>query len=149
MTITRQQVQNAARKLIGAEWHHQGRNVGAGIDCIGGIIYIGLDVGYFTEEEVANFDSIDYGRNPTAYNLLIVRMREYLDEIPINEAREGDILAFRMAGEQVTSHVGTITKGDREYMVIHSLENKTTIEEPLRRWGKYITHAFRLRGIED
>jgi hypothetical protein len=147
--VTRKAIQVSARKLIGAEWQHQGRNPNAGIDCIGGIIFIGLDTGYFTDKQIQEIDVLDYSRQPTSFELLLQKLAEQFDVIPIYEACEGDILTFRMAGERLTSHVATITKGDREYMIVHSLENKVTIEEPLRRWHKFITGAFRFRNVTD
>jgi hypothetical protein len=149
--VTRKDIENSARKLIGAPWHHQGRSIEAGIDCIGGTIFVGLDTGLFTKEEIAKVDVFDYSRRADAYELLLVKLREMLDEIPISEAREGDILTFRMAGEQITSHVGILVRGQREMHLVHSLETKNaaTFEETLRRWKRYATFAFRFRRLEE
>lgn len=147
--VTRQQIQVSARKLNGASWHHQGRSLQGGIDCIGGVIFIGLDTGIFTPEQVAEFDILDYSRRADAFETLIVKLKQQMDEIPIEDAIEGDVLTFRMAGERTTSHVGTLVRGTREMMLVHSLESRATLEEPLRRWEKFITHAFRFRGIEE
>lgn len=145
---TRQDVERSARKLIGAPWHHQGRNITAGIDCIGGTIFVGVDTGFFTKEQIEEIDVVDYGRNPDAYSTLIVRLKEVMDEIPLAEAREGDIVAFRMPSEKLTSHVGILVKGTREMHLVHSLEATATFEETYRRWRKLATFAFRFRGIK-
>lgn len=145
----RTDIQNSARKLVGAEWHHQGRTLAGGIDCIGGIIFIGLDSNLFTPEEVNKFDVLDYSRRADSFELLVQKLRQNMDEISITDAKEGDVLTFRMAGEKVTSHVGTLVRGYREMMLVHSLENKATFEEPLRRWLDYATFAFRFRGLSE
>lgn len=147
--ITRTQVEISARKLIGSPWHHQGRSLTTGIDCIGGVIFIMLDTKHMTEEEVKSFDVHNYSRTPDAYETLLTNMGIYLMEIPVSSAKHGDVLTFRMPGERVTSHVGTIVRGEREYSLIHSLQNKITLEEQLRRWYKFATHAYAFRGIID
>lgn len=141
--ITRQQIEDSARKLIGAPWVHQGRDPVAGVDCLGVLILVGHDVGYLND-----FHYDVYVREPDGETLLS-ELRKELDEIPVDDAREGDILVFRMAGERVPRHVGIIVRGLREYGLIHSLSETTVKEDPLRRWNKYRTNAFRFRGLVD
>lgn len=147
--VTRTEIEKSARKLVGAPWHHQGRSLQTGIDCIGGVIFIALDTNQITEEELKTFDITNYSRTPDTFRTLLVKMGTYMQEIPLNTAKHGDVLTFRMPGERVTSHVGTIVRGVREYHLIHSLQNKTTIEEQLRRWYKFATGAYSFKGIID
>ena len=146
---TREQIQKSARKLVGASWHHQGRTVEGGIDCIGEVIFVGIDSGLFTKEEVKQFDIPDYSRRATSFELLVKKLQEHMIEIPVSKAKEGDVLSFRLPSEKLTSHVGILVKGSREMMLIHALENKTVFEDPIRRWQSYVTHAFRYKDLED
>lgn len=142
--ITRDDIQREARQIIGAEWVHQGRNPGTGIDCIGVIVWVANKLGLHFP------DRTNYSREPVG-ELLVDEVRERLDEIPINEAKEGDILVLRTAGKRLPTHIAILVKGDSEYMLIHSIQISTvrrTVEEPYRRWKRLVTHAFRFRGLE-
>lgn len=146
---TRADIQASARKLVGAPWHHQGRSLTAGIDCIGGTIFVGLDTGLFTQEQIDSVDSLDYSRRADAYELLVSRLRENMDEIAVSDAIEGDVVTFRMSSERLTSHVGILVRGTREMHLVHSLESTATFEETYRRWKPYATYAFRFRGLQE
>jgi NlpC/P60 family len=145
--ITTEQIAVSARKLIGAPWHHQGRSIETGIDCIGGVIFVCLDTGYSTPELINQFDIQDYSRRPDTYELLVNILQINFDEVSTSDIQEGDIVTLRMEGDRLTSHVGIVVKGVREYDLIHSLQNKVTIEEPLARWNKFITHVFRFKSL--
>lgn len=147
--VTRRQVELSARKLIGATWHHQGRSIEKGIDCIGGILFVAQDVGYMSKELIQEIDVLDYSRTPDTFSTLVTLLGVYFNEIPLSQVREGDVLAFRMPKEKQTSHVGTVVRGVREYCLIHSLLNRATCEEPLRRWFGLATHCFRFKDIID
>lgn len=143
--MTREQIQAAARKIVGSEWVHQGRDPASGMDCIGVIAWVAEQVG------IEFNDRTDYSREPEG-ELLVDEFRERFDEIEISEAREGDILILRTAGTRLPHHVAILARGEAEYMLIHSIEFsslKRTVEEPYRRWQKLVTHAFRFRGLED
>ncbi len=144
--MKRKDVETSVRKLIGSPWIHQGRSPEAGIDCLGVLLFVAEDLGY-----IKDFDFHVYRREPDGFTL-INELRKHLIEIPVSEALNGDILVLRMAGEKLPRHIGIITKGEREYMLVHALDDtsqRKTIEEPLRKWEKYKTHAFRMGGLED
>jgi cell wall-associated NlpC family hydrolase len=147
--VTRAQIEQSARKIIGAPWHHQGRSLDGGLDCIGAIIFVGLDVGSFTQEEMDKSDIVDYSRNADAFELLVQKLRYSLDEIPIASAKEGDVVTFRLPHECLTSHVAVLVRGQREMSVIHSVQTRAAYEDIYRRWYRYATHAFRFRDLED
>jgi cell wall-associated NlpC family hydrolase len=143
--MTRDDVQREARKIVGAEWVHQGRDPASGIDCIGVIVWVGKQLG------VESDDRTNYSREPVG-ELLVDEFRQRFDEIPISQAREGDILILRNAGKRLPTHVAILARGQMEYMLIHSIQissARKTVEEPYRRWARLVTHAFRFRGLED
>ena len=143
--MKRSDIEREARKLIGVPWIHQGRNPETGIDCLGVLYVICVNLGVEVEEYTA------YKREPDG-EMIVTEMNKYFDEIPLLEAREGDILIFRMAGEKYQRHIGILTKGTHEYMLVHSItahQSGYTVEETLRRWGRLATNAYRFRGLED
>lgn len=143
--MTREDIQREAEKLIGAEWVHQGRNPATGIDCIGVIVWVA------EKFNVKCYDRTDYSREPVG-ELLVDEVRNYFDEIPISEAKEGDILILRTAGTRLPTHLAILARGDREYMLIHSIQmssSRKTVKEPYRRWMKLVTHAFKFRGLTN
>lgn len=143
--MTREEIQIEAEKLIGAEWVHQGRNPATGIDCIGVIVCVANKFG------IECYDRTDYSREPIGM-MLVDEVRKYFDEIPISEAKQGDLLILRTAGKRLPTHLAILAKGDKEYMLIHSIHmatGKKTVKEPFRRWARLVTHAFQFRGITD
>ena len=152
--LTRDTIQVYARGLVGTEWHHQGRDGGAGIDCIGVLIKVALKTGYFDSSHIAQLDDIYkgyYSTTPSDY-ILVEKMREFFDEISLEEAREGDILVLKMAGTKYPKHLGILTKGPREMLMVHTLGEPRflkVVEEPILRWKKLCTNAFRFKGLEN
>lgn len=143
--MTREDIVKEALQLIGAEWVHQGRNPGTGIDCIGVIVYVCERIGYPFE------DRTDYSTEPIG-ELLVDEIRERFDEINIADAKEGDVLVLRTAGQRLPTHIAILVRGEAEYMLIHSIQiagDRKTVIEPYRRWVRLVTHAFRFRGLED
>lgn len=143
--MTREDIQREAEHIIGAEWVHQGRHPATGIDCIGVITWVADKVGAPFE------DRTDYSREPIG-ELLVDEFRSRMLEIPLSEAREGDVLILRNAGGRLPTHVAILVKGQTEYMLIHSIQiasHRKTVKEPYRRWTKLVTHAFRFHGLEE
>lgn len=134
-----------ARKLVGAPWVHQGRDPIAGIDCLGVLMHICKKFNIEVE------DNTTYSREPDGITI-VNELRKYMDEVPVESAKEGDVLVFRMPAEVYPRHVGILTKGQQEYMLVHSIAGKSgghTVEETLRRWVRVRTHAFQFRQVED
>ena len=142
--ITRKQIVEAARSMIGTPWVHQGRSESAGVDCLGLVIVLGYKLGYLED-----FDYFVYHRQPDGITLLR-ELRKKLDEIKPEDIGLGDIVVIKFPGERLPQHVGIVVNGERERMIIHALKTKNTsevVEEPLARWIPRITHAFKLRNI--
>jgi hypothetical protein len=76
-----------------------------------------------------------------------------MDEKPLEEKRQADVALIRFPREPWARHCGIIALGLFEPMLIHSYEPSTgggrVIEEPLRRWSKYIVSAFQFREVTD
>lgn len=143
--MTRDDIQREARRLVGAPWVHQGRDPVAGIDCIGLLVFICNNLGKKVD------DYTTYSREPDG-ETLIAEMSKYFEPIPLEKAREGDIIICRVPQVYLPRHIAIMAKGLNEYTLVHSINAKTggmTVEEPLRRWMKYRTHSFRFPELED
>jgi cell wall-associated NlpC family hydrolase len=139
----RDRIVQEARNIIGAEWVHQGRNPGTGIDCIGVIVWVANKVG------LEFSDRTNYGREPVG-QLLVEEVRERLIEIPIEEAQHGDVLILRTAGKPLPTHIAILANGDKELNLIHSIQigqARKTVEEPYRRWKRLVTNAFKFKEV--
>ncbi len=51
-TPLRLQVMAIARKYVGTPWHHQGRVIGVGIDCIGLLVCVAKEMGFQLQDVV-------------------------------------------------------------------------------------------------
>lgn len=96
--MTRQEIIDAARQLLGTPWQHQGRVPGIGIDCAGVIIHIlklnGID-----------YDVQGYGRQPDG------NMTKHADaclrRIRKEDVQPGDVLVFRV--KRLPQHIAILT----------------------------------------
>lgn len=146
MNITRTQIADEARKLIGTPYIHQGRSVESGIDCVGVIVVVANNLNYWD-----GFDYIEYHSRPDPA-VLLREMRDKFDEITVEESQEGDIILLRLPKDAEATHVGILVKGLYEMTLIHALRDQTTamvVEEPYRRRKKYGVCGFRFRGVKD
>lgn len=148
--MKRNEIAEQARQYIGCNWVHQGRVPEIGIDCLGVLVLIAHHFGYAADKDVH-----DYKRNPVMTEdeqstVLIEGLRDNFKEIPVKEAGEGDVMTFTMPGDGgLPRHVGIVVRGRRELHLVHSLMNKKTLEEPLKKWLRFATHAFRFIDLED
>ena len=122
MSVTRAEVVEAARSLIGMPWVHQGRNE-HGIDCLG------LVVTLCRRFDLSDYDITGYSRRPdTAAFLAHLRAGGGVP-IPINAAVDGDVMAFRTA--RFPCHVGILSHRDGVPSIIHCPWRGRVREEPL------------------
>lgn len=148
--MTRNEVVNKARELIGLNYAHQGRDLN-GIDCVGVLTYIAQSFNYpYTDLE-------GYKRTPSAGDLIAL-LRENLDEIELSEATLADIYLMRLGQGIKPRHTAIISNITTDYekgiepMIIHSLNTlsvQKVVEQPISIYRGQIVKAFRLRGILD
>lgn len=85
----------AARRCLGTPFHHQGRQPGVGLDCIGLIIAAMSAAGLPVQ------DRQDYGHRPDGQSLVAGLLAH--GAIPVHNIRPCDILLFRY--DQQPQHV--------------------------------------------
>lgn len=128
--------------MIGTPFHHQGRNPGIALDCLGFIVCTANCLGLNIR------DNKTYRRFPNG--TLLSNMREQLNEISIHELDIADVMVFQQERLRNPWHVALRSVFNGTAGMIHAcLFNKKVIEQTLDSYQHgYVTHAFRFRGID-
>jgi len=125
-------VTTEARKWIGTPFHHQGRAMGAGVDCLGLVVCV------FNSLGARIVDQESYSRYPTGGHLL-AGMREQFTEVGPQQRKPSDIIV--MAERAHANHVMILTESGT---VIHSyFRNRSVVEQPLKLFENKIVGVFR------
>ncbi len=139
---SRAEIVAEARTHLGTPYLHLQRS-SRFMDCVGLIIVIGrkFNLGDYTRE--------DYDRIPDPVQME-AELKSRLDQIPIIEAKPGDIYWLSFA--RVPRHVGII--GEYEHggqTLIHSYaEMGRVVEHRIdHKWRRRICGAFSFRGVTD
>jgi NlpC/P60 family putative phage cell wall peptidase len=138
---TQKAIIDSARKWIGTPFVHQGRRLGAGVDCAGVVIGVAEDLGI---APVGFRDPKGYASNP-ANRLIEELMDKWLVRVPKSEVQPGDILFFKYA--RLPQHMGILT--DRGTFV-HAYKVGPGVVEVTydRAWQRATVRAYRFRGVE-
>lgn len=154
--VTRQQIVDAAMKLHGVHFRHQGRlrdgiDGADGVDCVGMLVAIGREINF-----PKIFDVEGYRRTPSA-DTIRTTLRLNCDEIPIGEVRRGDIYLMRMGGRK-PRHVGVRISDETdlarglEPQLIHAFGmggGGRVVIESVRSRSMDFAAGFRVRGLTD
>lgn len=143
--MTRGEIVEEARTWIGTKWVHQACLKHVATDCVGLIRGV-----YEHCTGVAVTVTIDY---PATWHLfkaderLYSEVQNYLEEIPIEEARPGDVLLFGF-GKGPAHHAGILVTPET---FIHAWADVGKVAETRLDdfWRKNIRTAFRYPGVED
>lgn len=144
---TRAEIVSEARRWIDTPWKHQARLRGIGVDCIGVIVAparaAGLDIA----------DVTDYSRQANPARSLEL-LRERMDEIGVQMAREGDVIFLWFEGEDRPHHFALLT----DIGILHAYENARSQRRPTGKvvetrlpigWANKIHSAWRFRGLKE
>ena len=104
---TRSDVVAAARGYLGTPYHHQGASRGAGCDCLGLVRGVWRDL-YGTDPEAVPPYTPDWGEVGHDEPLLD-GARRHMQPVRLGEAREGDVIVFRVQPQAVAKHVAILT----------------------------------------
>lgn len=145
MTFTPEQFVDECRKWRGTAFHHQGRKIMVGVDCMGLVVESLKTLGHPIR------DRRDYPR--TAHDDLMLRlMREEFDEIPLEDARPGAVLIFWYSRRSIVQHGAVYTCDEgRHRRVLHAhatIGGGQVVEQRLDKfWTKRLGWAFVPRGM--
>jgi NlpC/P60 family putative phage cell wall peptidase len=141
--MTCEDVVAAARGWLGTPYHHQASVKGEGCDCLGLLRGVYRDV-MGCEAETPPPYSPDWAEAP-GREILIEATGRHLQQIEIVEAREGDVLIFRMHEGAAAKHCGILTGPDA---MVDSTEAVGVAEVRLNLWWvRRIVAAFRFPGV--
>ena len=134
-----------ARGWIGTPYLHQASTRGAGADCLG------LARGIWRELQGSEPFSVpaytrDWGE-VGGREVLLEAARRFLIEVPVDQARPGALLLFRMAPSVPAKHCGLLAAdlggGPDALSLIHAYDRTAVIEEPFTRlWQRRAAFAF-------
>lgn len=137
--VTREDIVTEARKYIGTPFHHQGRLIGVGIDCVGLLTCVMRSLG------LSEYDNTSYAREPSN-GLLTKELQAHLDEIPLEDVREGDVLVFWFGRKKRNpQHVGIRT--DRGMLHTYADVKKVVEHGLTAKWTRRLCGAYRFRGV--
>lgn len=122
----------AARGCLGTPFHHQGRQPGAGLDCIG-LVVVALRA-----VDVPVRDRTDYARRPEGESL-VAALRDH-GAAPVPEIATGDVLLFRYDGHP--QHAALATGAD---CMIHSFAPAGKVVETVigDYWRRRLSGVYR------
>lgn len=136
---TRAQVLAEARRWLGTPFHHQGRLIGVGVDCVGLVVGVARALGIGVE------DRCGYARLPDGASLAAELQRQ-LRPLPLGRAAPGDVLLLRIRRQP--QHVGFLGEAAT---LIHAYSGADrVVETPLTGWWwQRVLTAYRFPGIEE
>jgi len=133
-----------ARTWLGTPFHHQARLKGKGCDCLGLIVGVVDELGLKDKNGVklAAYDEVTYSREPDgAY--LTQKLTGLLAEIPIDEARAGDLALFKV--RENPQHLAILSDYEGTLGMIHSFApSRRVVEHRLDNdWKLRLLKVFR------
>lgn len=146
--VTPEDVVREARRWLGTPFHHQGRCMGAGVDCVGLISETGRALG------LTSHDSVDYSREPDGVSLVRELLVAGLVGVAKEEMQPGDVLVFHF--KRLPRHVAIFSReagvdGPEDHgKIIHAhMGADNAVETHLTAsWLKNVSHVFRIPGVE-
>lgn len=145
MRMERTEIVQETLEWVGTKWQHQQARKGIACDCAG------LVRGVYAELTSTKIEVMDY---PATWHLFksYERMYEtcklYFEEIPLEQAREGDLLLFAYRDSFVAHHIGILV--DENHFVHSDMDIGKVVKSPLDNvWLARRRYAFRLREVEN
>ncbi len=117
-----------ARTWLGTPFHHQARLKGKGCDCLGLIVGVVDELGLKDAHGrlLSSYDEITYPKEPDgAY--LIEKLTDILLEVPIADARAGDLALFKV--RENPQHLAILSDYENTLGMIHSFAPSRRVVE--------------------
>jgi NlpC/P60 family putative phage cell wall peptidase len=131
----------AARLWLGTPYRHQASLKGEGADCLGLVRGVWREV-VGTEPAPVPVYGPDWAE-AGGRELLWTAARQWLVEIPVDRARAGDVLLFRMAPGVPAKHCAILSDPTGEGRMIHAYWGRAVVESWMGRWWrKRLVAAF-------
>jgi NlpC/P60 family putative phage cell wall peptidase len=144
MSAMREAIVAEARAWIGTPYAHQASLRGAGADCLGLVRGVWREV-VGREPERPPAYTPDWAE-ALGEETLLAAARRHLREIAIGEAREGDVLLFRMGIGAPAKHAAIVSGPER---IVHAYWGRAVCETRLVPWWRRrIAAAFSFPGAD-
>jgi len=133
-----------ARNCIGTPWHHEGRNPGLVLDCVGLIIVTGWGCGLIDQRE----DERNYNANPDGVSLIAGCERRLGARVAQADLQGGDVVAVRFKDRpQHLGIVGHHPEGGLSF--IHACNRHRRVVEHRLQFGRAFSFVagFSYRGV--
>lgn len=144
MTNTPEKFLAAARSYKGTPFHHQGRQPGLALDCIGVAVCAARECGLEMKHDI--------GYPVLAFKDRITSpLSEYATEIELEDVRPGDLGIFRTPQSGKTPHHVAVFCEDGGASIVHACSPSIgkVIEEPLGVWKKLLVSCWRVNWGEE
>jgi NlpC/P60 family putative phage cell wall peptidase len=142
--MTRADVVAEARAWLGTPYRHQASLKGVGTDCLGLVRGVWRGV-IGAEPEAAPAYTPDWAE-ALGQETLLEAARRHLAEVAIGEAREGDVLLFRMGLGTPAKHAAIVSGPGR---IIHAYWGRAVCETRLVPWWqRRIAAAFAFPAVD-
>jgi NlpC/P60 family putative phage cell wall peptidase len=141
--MKRDEIITSARTWIGTKWQHQACLKGVACDCIGLIAGVGSEFGLTVAAEDLNYSQRPVRKTEKLYDTF----KKYLPEIPLADAKPGDILLFGYTNFPAY-HCGILS---HDGFVIHTwVDVGKVVESRLDvNWRAARRFAFQYPGVKD
>ena len=141
MTISREQIVEAARAWLGTPYRHQASVRGAGADCLGLLRGVWREL-VGDEPEAVPAYSMDWSE-PQGEERMWAAARRHLVEKDLTGLAPGDVLLFRMRAHAVAKHVGIVSAVGEAPRFIHAYSGRGVVENSLSEpWRQRIVARF-------
>lgn len=127
-----------ARTWLGTPYQHQASVRGEGADCLGLLRGVWRELFGVEPEPTSPYrpDWAELGGEET----LLQAARRWLREIPVDTARAGDVLLFRMAAGAPAKHCAILSagalRGGEEPRMIHAYWGRAVVESWMGVWWR-------------
>lgn len=139
--MSRESIVVEARRWIGTPYHHQASTRGAGADCLGLLRGVWRAV-EGAEPEVPPPYTPDWSEPQREEALWSAAQRHLLPK-PVAEAREGDVLLFRMRDGSIAKHLGIVAEAGAAGTFVHAYQGHGVVESALTEpWRRRIVACF-------
>lgn len=129
---------------LGTPYRHQASLRGVGCDCLGLVRGVWRVI-YGSEPQDIPAYSSDWAEAAREESMLETA-RRHMAEIPVSEARAGDVLLFRWRPHMPAKHCGILTGEDR---LVHAYDAAGKVAESnLGMWRRKIAGAFAFPAAE-
>lgn len=136
--IDRREIIAAARECLGTPFHHQGRLVGVGIDCIGTVVHPARRLG------IPHTDCTTYRRRPDGVTL-VAHLERNLVRLE-RDAAPGDVVCMWWARPDLPYHVGLVT--ERGLLHAHATAKKVVEHAFDEEWRDRVHSVWSYPGVD-